>query len=334
MGQIWRWLCGRMRPKPVTKGELHASASATLRQPNPMRRVTEWYLRRDPHVKAWIAIVVVGFSLLCGFGEAIFGTMLLKVGFAVCYVVVAVFAILILWEELKRWRTTRIAIITAATLLFAAGAFASWRFSIHPANVNMSTTNASIPSSSPAYLEMSYEINFFGLPILIPPNTTMPIIRIHKDRKVDSLAFVNESSHAFKWPTKERILPSESVGVIELSNHGNADLFDISATVTFNIGAQKGPGGTSQVRLELPLVANLNVGGNPVNYYVVNESPDAVIVALPQSVMAQLQGEDRRTIGVEVRQITFFDKIPMLLPSWHKWIGDTMLQPSQIRGRK
>src|SRR2546425_9338255 len=179
---------------------------------------------------------------------------------------------------------------------------------------------------------MSYDLNMFGLPITIPSNSNMHIIFV-RDRKVEGVNFVTRDER-LQWPTKGPIWPADNVGIARISNHGEVLIFNISANLKFKIGAQESPGGIVEVSYRLPLVTQLGVGG-AVSFYVVNLSQDPVLVELPNEVIAQPQGSKvRRSVQVDQRKITFFDQLPILMQSQHKWSGNAMLDPDQRKTKK
>jgi hypothetical protein len=123
-----------------------------------------------------------------------------------------------------------------------------------------------------------------------------------------------------------------AVGIVRLSNHGSVGAYNLAYSVSFSIGTQKGPGGISRASITLPLVDVPVSGPNP-EFYIVNQSEDPALIELSRTAVVSVQGEKtRRTIELQVRELTFFDKIPMLMGTQHRWNGDQIIGDSLRRG--
>lgn len=250
------------------------------------------------------------------------------------YALLAIALGLALWsildhQHLKRRliginRTHRMATMTAflvfGGLIGAGYGYYGWRSLVDKAETPT-------PSKDPI-IEVAYDLNLIGLPIPIEPFTTKHIIAIKEGRKVKLEKFVNNEDKRVIWPTTEPIIPPEQVGKIVVSNQGNVALFNMSYPVTISIGGTAMPGGVTDVTLKLPL-HDLPVG-KKVSFYIVNQSSDEGIIRLSKEAEVQVQGETgRRQVMMQTRELTFFDQIPMLKSSYHKWAGNKILEPDQ-----
>ncbi len=178
-------------------------------------------------------------------------------------------------------------------------------------------------------IEPIYSFNLIGLPIAIEPYANTTMILIQPDRTIQVQNVLNEKGTTLAWPTSEEIYPPENSGQINLANHGNINAFNVSYSLNVAIGAQKDTEGVVSAAVSLPLF-DLPSGGRSPAFHIVNESPFAVTIGLSDSATLLLQGENnRRQIKVKPRSITFFDKIPMLFPSQHKWRGGKIFEPDQ-----
>ena len=174
-------------------------------------------------------------------------------------------------------------------------------------------------------IEPSYSLDLLGLPIAVVPFSTIPIIHIREGRKVEISYFKNSEGKTFLWPT-EHIRPGGPVGRIEIANHGDTGLFNLSYVVRIHVGTQRSEGGITVMDLKLPLV-DVPAGGR-VSFSVVNQSSLPAMIELGDRVIARVQGEQqRRTITVSPRRLTFSDQIPALPASLHHWLGDTIIDP-------
>jgi hypothetical protein len=187
--------------------------------------------------------------------------------------------------------------------------------------------------SSQPIIEPSYDLKLIGLPIGVKPLSTIDLVLIQADRTVQLQGVVNDKDVPLIWPTREPITPPEQAGEIRVVNHGNIGVFNVSYPITAHIGAESDPGGTAKRSLELPLF-DLPLGGPPVIFYIVNQSSYVAVIELSRNAVGIIQGErTRRNIEVSPRAITFFDKIPVLKPSFHKWSGTQILEPNLWRKR-
>jgi hypothetical protein len=176
-------------------------------------------------------------------------------------------------------------------------------------------------------VEVSYELKQDGLPIPIQAHTSIPITFVRPDRTVETVDIINSSDKQYLWPLKQTP-KAEGLGLVTFSNHGKVTAFDISAAVNFKIGAENDPGGIIDVMLKLPLIGTLKAGDSSSPFYVVNQSSYVAMVELPDNAAMQIQGEnERRQISLPVRNVTFFDRMPLMLPPTdNKWKAETMLK--------
>lgn len=179
-------------------------------------------------------------------------------------------------------------------------------------------------------IEPSYDLNMFGLPIRWKAYSQLSIVVIRQSRKVEMVNMVNNGAKDLIWPTQwptKSPFPSVSVGIIRLSNHGSVGAYNLAYSVAFSIGTQKGPGGIERASITLPLV-NVPVNGQSPEFYIVNQSEYPAMIELSRTAVVSVQGEKtRRTIALQVRDLTFFDKIPLLMESPRKWKGDQIVDP-------
>lgn len=172
-------------------------------------------------------------------------------------------------------------------------------------------------------IEASYDIDLLGLPLSVQPDTTLELVVIRDDGTVEVQGVKNLERGIYYWPTEKNIDPPEMVGKIRLINHGDEPAFNISYSARISLSDKNG---TEMERsIELPLV-DLPANGSPVFFNVVNQSSYSAIVNLTDWAFVSVQGEPGRTkIKVNKRGITFFDNIPLLWASKHKWEGNTLL---------
>jgi hypothetical protein len=176
-------------------------------------------------------------------------------------------------------------------------------------------------------VEASYDLDMMGLPLKVPPFSAAPIIRVRDGRKVELMNFYNSDGKVYLWPTKETLFPPAGVGIVRFSNHGNASVFNMAYSFNIRIGAEKGPGGVTTAAVKLPIF-DLPANGLPREFPIVDETGLGGIVDLTNQALAEVQGSTgRQKITLSIRVITFFDKIPMLPFSTHKWDGDKILDP-------
>lgn len=181
-------------------------------------------------------------------------------------------------------------------------------------------------------IEPSYDLQMFGLPIVIPASSTMYIIRLQQGRKIEPINIVNQTLAPMQWPGKEKLYPPESVGKISLSNHGAVSVFNVLYQFAMDVGGTNEPGGVTTVQISLPLF-DIPVGQSR-GFYIVNQSQDVGILRLSPQALLQVQGSTTRTrIQLHPRDITFFDKLPMLSQSIHTWSGDKILPPFDTASR-
>jgi hypothetical protein len=182
-------------------------------------------------------------------------------------------------------------------------------------------------STSELVIEASYDLDLTKLPIPVAPYSSVYIVRILKDRRVEGEFFYNERSTVHLWPTDKRIFPPDGVGTVKLINHGKVDVFNVLYKFNMRIGSQKGLGGITSVEMRLPLV-DLPIS-SPRSVYIVDQSGLGGIVDLSDQATGEIQGNRGRTqISLTVRAITFFDKLPMLPLTQHHWDGDKLLDPN------
>jgi hypothetical protein len=239
----------------------------------------------------------------------------------------------ILWCAWRKPVALWLAVIVGAVLGGGTGAL-WWVWKVKPAD-RSATTAASDPalSNNNPIIEAAYDVRLSGLPIIIPPRSQIEIARIKEDRTIETTTFSNSFPREWPWPTKKEIFPMEAVGFIVLSNHGNVDVFNVAYTVRVNLGAQRDPGGISTLNLSLPL-CNIP-SGKSVEFPVVNQSSITAVVELTGTGDIQVKGETvRRTLEFQRRALTFFDALPVLGPSLHKWKGDSILEPDQRKTNK
>jgi hypothetical protein len=178
------------------------------------------------------------------------------------------------------------------------------------------------------YVEVAYQLDLMGLPIVIPPDGVMWLVHIREGRKVDLVQHSNRGAKdPFQWPAP-LVTPPDSVGIVQFSNQGDLDVFGVDYRFSLAIGAQKDPDGVTNQPVRLPLF-DLRPGIIQ-QFRIVNQSKTTTLIQLSDSAVVRVKGEeDRRQIGVRVRSLTFFDKIPMLGPSMHEWEGDKILYPDK-----
>jgi hypothetical protein len=198
----------------------------------------------------------------------------------------------------------------------------------------VSPTQSSAPVLQTPIVEPRYDLNLIGLPILVPPFKTVNLLLIQDNRTVQTQNFINDRNKDLVWPTKEPIFPPIQAGIVSIANNGNIGVFNVSYSITISIGAQKDPGGVTTVSLNLPLF-DLPVGARR-EFFIVNQSNSLpAVVGLSNTAIAVVQGEsERRKIDTKPRNITFFDKIPLLSPSFQKWSGMKLLEPDQRKQQK
>lgn len=114
---------------------------------------------------------------------------------------------------------------------------------------------------------VSYDVQLIGLPLTIPPHSTIPIIKVREGRKVDITQHQNTDNKPLLWPA-DKVTPPEPVSVIRFVNQGDVGVFNAAYSIKVNIGAQKDPRGVTPVPLTLP-VFNLPVGMSG-GFYIVN----------------------------------------------------------------
>jgi hypothetical protein len=176
-------------------------------------------------------------------------------------------------------------------------------------------------------IEPSYNTILMGLPIALPPNSTTAIFRIRESRKVEMSEHRNSTDQKHQWPAPV-VSPPEAVGLIKLANHGDVPVFNVSYSFRVDIGTQSSPSGIANVRTNLPIL-DLPLGESR-EFYIVNQSPEPAMIHLSSTAEMRVQGEhNRRVVKVQPRQVTFFDKIPTLPQSSHKWSGDMILDADQ-----
>lgn len=214
----------------------------------------------------------------------------------------------------------------------SAGAGA-WGLLRRPSAANPVEAEPTVKTKEPI-IEPSYNLNLIGLPIAIDPYSSIVLIRVRQDRTVNAGTIINDKAVRLAWPTSETITPPEQTGQIQLSNHGDVGVFNVSYSLKLSIGSKGGPEGIVAVDVNLPLI-DLPMGGRPISFYIVNQSSFPVLIELSDTVLLDVQGEKvRRVVKVQPRDITFFDKAPILEMSWHKWSGDKMLTPDLWKTRK
>jgi hypothetical protein len=176
-----------------------------------IRDLTEWYRRQEPGVKASVTVVVVALGPLCGFAAAIFKMTAIKLGFAISYVVVALFTSVFLSEVIKPPRFRRVG-VALAVLLFATGAYASWKFSIQ-ADANAYASATPIPNATDngelAYLDGELEVAHTA------PNQGLNVIYLPTDFSVS-----NEIRQSFPSAYSNPIASSPTLFRLKLRNDG------------------------------------------------------------------------------------------------------------------
>jgi hypothetical protein len=227
--------------------------------------------------------------------------------------------------KIKIWGTSVLIIGMASGLSFLA-----WRVAWGGNNPDV------VPTPSPkeeAVIEPSYNSHLFdaALPLVIAPFSRAYIIRIHDNRTVDATIVSNDKETRLywpaHWPSPRNVFPPESFGELRLSNHGNISVFNVSYRFIISIGAKKDPGGIVDAMVILPLF-DLPANGIPFVGYIVNQSSLPAMVHLSRDAVGEAQGSgSRQTFGLKPRDLTVFDKLPLLLESAHKWSGDTILPP-------
>jgi len=192
----------------------------------------------------------------------------------------------------------------------------------------ISLPTSPVPSSvAEPRIEPSYDLHVIGLPLVIAPFSAAYILRIHDNRTVDAITYPNPNSQVSYWPSKVKLFPPESVGEMRLSNHGSVSVFNATYEFIISVSSQGAEGGATNLSIRLPLI-DLLVNGRPWVGYIVNQSTMAAMIHLSRDMAAQVQGEPtRRRFDLQPRDLTFFDKVPLMGISSHKWSGDRILPP-------
>jgi hypothetical protein len=216
--------------------------------------------------------------------------------------------------KLKIWTTASVLSLLALSVLYVV---------VWPASPK-EPVPAPAPIAEPR-IEPSYDVHLIGLPLGIAPFSAVYILRIHEGRTIDALTYPNPNPQVSYWPFYVTLFPPESVGELRLSNHGLVSVFNAAYAFMIRFGSQLE--GFTDVPIRLPLI-DLPVNGRPWSGYIVNQSSLGAMIHLSRDMVAQVQGEaTRRRFDLQARDLTFFDRLPLMEPSFHKWSGDQILPP-------
>jgi hypothetical protein len=276
-----------------------------------------------------VVAIVVGLLIGAGFSVLSMNPPRYRIAEA-CYAISA----LLLWAKFSFWAVTSngtwkerllVAFLvfgTSGTLLILV---LSWVESIVP--------KEAVAASEVPVIEMSYDMHFG--PLAIGPYAAITAIRVIDRQKVESATIQNPEPKVLTWPKPEVGGFPQSVGIIKIANHGTVPVFNISATVRFDVGAQKSPSGTSTLNFHLPLVESLRPTDPAYQFYVVDESALGGLVVLPDTATAEVQGVDgRHTVKIAIRKLTFMDNIPMLPPVFQRPAVQPQAPKRKRKGKK
>ena len=223
------------------------------------------------------------------------------------------------WAAKKGWRSTKRALTCLGGCLLLA-TFAG--ISIRTEYVK----EKSAPVSVPPFIEASYNLDGMALPMSIPPSAHIDIIKIKKNRTAEPEVLENHGAKVWHWPTGKKVVFPDDVGRVELINQGNVEVFNVRYAFTLRMGSPQEAGGETSIPVYFPL-ADLPAG-IPKDLYIVDQSGLGGIVDLSNEATGQVQGSSKHIkIAVEVRSLTFFDKLPMAPITTHHWNGDEILDP-------
>ena len=163
-------------------------------------------------------------------------------------------------------------------------------------------------------IQASYDVDLLGLPITVQPLSSVYVVRVQKDRKGHGLTFYNDKNRIGFWPTNVNRSDSASCGIVRIANHGNVSVFNIIYRFKIHVGAQRDPGGTTDDQIELPIF-DLPISSPEKSFYLVDQSGLGGVVELLNGAVAEVQGSTKRErINLQVRIVTFFDRVPMFPP--------------------
>ena len=181
-----------------------------------------------------------------------------------------------------------------------------------------SKAHSIVPTVAQGTIEMTYDMNMMGLPLVIQPYTSATIIQIKDRTRAEALVVNNPARTVSYWPREKMGFPPSGVGIINVANHGTIALFNVAAIVRFDVGAQKSPGGVSTMYFRLPLIESLRPSDPSYRFYVVDDSSLGGLVFMPETVDADVPAGGRQKIQVAARKLTFMDNVPMLPPAFSK----------------
>jgi hypothetical protein len=187
-------------------------------------------------------------------------------------------------------------------------------------------------STTDPIIEPSYNLNFEGLPIKVSPLGAIYIIKIEEDRTIDPTTFYNSETKIVSWPvnTPRDLFPPEAFGELWLANHGSVSVFNVRYSFEIFIEGNSPKDARTVVPVTMPLL-DLPVGGPARVAYIVNQSSRIVMINLSHTAIGLVAGSrDPRSIELTPRDITFWDKLPTMFMTLHKWDGDTILRESTI----
>jgi hypothetical protein len=198
------------------------------------------------------------------------------------------------------------------------------------------------PSDGPAKLEpvpalgipdppisSSYEMLGGSFPIAIRKGAKTRILVFREDRTATvQIYFTNDET--WYWPKmpKKKLNPRPYFGVLHITNQATVKVFNVITAVNVEFRhpsfvTADPPLASQTARIELDAIA----AGEPCDIYVLNQSPYAVIISLPDSGSLEVQGQGSR------RKVKFSKKLNSIVdlsqltvpPSNYKWKGDEVM---------
>jgi hypothetical protein len=216
-----------------------------------------------------------------------------------------------------------VVLVCGALLAWAGIAFGHWALGGHEPQVVAPIINE--PS-----LAVLAKCDTVGLPITLPPHTSLSIIPVNKKRmettKWGSYDVTNDSDKADQWPDKQAMAESarkNNLGVFaykcEISNHSQLNVLDIEFPMEFGFSFKNGTTATVPFT---PVLSPLDAGHTAFLYFV-NTCPVQVTAVLPDTVSLVIVGETRKRVtNLLLPQRSIIDPIMVWFPTDVRWIMD------------
>jgi|HubBroStandDraft_5_1064220.scaffolds.fasta_scaffold38456_2 hypothetical protein len=230
--------------------------------------------------------------------------------------------------EKKRWWERPVGIV-ALTVIAGLILWGITRY-LEKTSTTVTEQPKTQPTVSQPPLAILAKCDMVGLPIVIPPHTSLSIVPVNEKRmkatKWGSYDVPNDGDKVDQWPSKLQMKESEkekNMGVFaskcEISNHSQVNVMDVQLPMNFWFDFK---GGDANAVKFTPIISALDAGHSAVLYFV-NTCPNNATAVLPDQVNLLVAGDSqRRTTNLELPHRSVIDPIMLWFPTKVRWIGD------------